>query len=132
VSPAEEAARELFAFHNCIWMSPEDFAEALGIHCNTVLRAIRGGELEAIACGGGDDSTLSKPYRIFRCHTARFFAKRNTGAAVRPATIEDSPAAKPHVGETPAMTAPQTAPTPRPGRSQRRPTPVALVATERR
>lgn len=132
VSPAEDAARELFAFHDCVWMSPETFADALGIGCSTVLRAIRNGELGAIACGGGDASRASKPYRIFRSHAAAFFSQRNTMAAARPASAKvSSPAAAP-ARATPTETAPQTTSPQRTTRPQQRPAAVALVTRRER
>jgi hypothetical protein len=119
VTPAQAAANELYAFHQCVHMTPEKFADALGISYSGVLDAIRSGELPAIAMGRRKDGAPSKPYRIFRCHAATLFERRSVAA--------DAP--QPRELECTSATALNSAP--HPGRA-RRPAKVSLVGVGER
>lgn len=75
VSPAESAAVALFAFYRRPFLSPEELASGLGLHYNTVLRAIRRGDLPCIECGRRKDGTRCKPYRVCLEHVTVWFAQ---------------------------------------------------------
>lgn len=128
VSPAESAAYELYEYHQCVAMSPAKLAGGLGVEYKTVLRAIRRGDLHAIAVGRGKDGAPCKPYVIFRCHAAQWFARCCASSDTR------SVAASVPAPDTQTQPAEGPAPAPRASpartharRSGRRPDRVELV-----
>ena len=66
VSPAERASAAFEALLRRPFLSPQETADALGIHVNTVLRAIDGGDLRAgtVSKRRRRDGRPAGPYRV--------------------------------------------------------------------
>jgi len=74
VTSAQAAVDALYDFYKRPFLSPENLADGLGLHYNTVLRAIRRGDLPALAFGRRKDGSAGKPYRIYPAAAARWFS----------------------------------------------------------
>jgi excisionase family DNA binding protein len=74
VTIAHAAVDALYDFYKRPFLSPEHLADGLGLHYNTVLRAIRRGDLPALAFGRRKDGSAGKPYRIYPDAAARWFS----------------------------------------------------------